>query len=118
MNFCIRNRELSEFKDSEVISRINANTRKLPFIEGSASEFDVRKRGNGRKTLLMIKEEKTISNDCNKTRLYGKHGKHVQAPDNFKYRIEEMLETLQTAVDEAEALDNVLQERRKTRMSV
>jgi hypothetical protein len=119
-NFCIRNRELSEFNASESITRINANTRKLPFIEGSNAEDDVRKAVElDEKTLLMVKEEKN-NLDAIATKLDYMEG----TVNMFKHQIissiesEEMLETIQTAVNEAEALDNVLEERRKTRMSV
>jgi hypothetical protein len=119
-NFCMRKRELSEFDYAEAVGRINANSRKLPFIEGTPAADDIRKSIEmDEKTLAQAKEEAG-----NLERISAKLDYMESTVNMFKQQIissiesEEMLETLQTAVNEAEALDNVLQERRRTKINI
>ncbi len=118
-NFCIRCRELSKIDVSEVIERINKNMRKLNFVQDANAAEDLKKLIEmDEKIVNRLKEEKAELERIS-TKL-----DYIESTVNmFKHQImtsietEEMLETLETAVNEATALDNVLEERRRTRIN-
>lgn len=114
-NFCIRSRELSEIDVREVTERINVNLRKLNFIKDPET-LDQMKRliEMDEKIIARLKDEKQELE-----RIMAKLDYMESTVSMFKHRIissiesEEMLETLETAVNEAAALDSVLEDRRK-----
>lgn len=116
-NFCIRSRELSNVNVTDIINRINTNTRKLNFSKDNAAD-DIRKVIEmDQKILDRLKEEK-----ADLERISSKLDYMESTVNMFKHQIlssietEEMLEKLETAVNEASALDSVLDERRKNKL--
>ncbi|MDO8686198.1 MAG: hypothetical protein Q7J78_05965 [Clostridiales bacterium] len=115
INFCRRNRELSELDMGQIVERVNENVRKLSFMRDPLRTGDLRK--------VIDMDEKIINNirqervDLERTE--SKLGLMEGSVNMFKHRIitsiesEEMLSELETVVNEAEALDTVLEERRK-----
>lgn len=117
-NFCIRNRELSGVDVSAVAARINANNRKLSFAKDVRMAEDVRKVVEMDEKLIgRLKDEKKELE-----RISAKLDYMESTVNMFKHQImssienEEMLEQLETAVNEAEALDTVLEDRRKNKL--
>lgn len=117
-NFCIRNRELSGVDVSSVAARINTNNRKLSFARDVRMAEDVRKVIEMDEKLIgRLKDEKKELE-----RISAKLDYMESTVNMFKHQImssienEEMLEQLETAVNEAEALDTVLQDRRKSKL--
>lgn len=117
-NFCIRNRELNGVDVSAVSARINNNNRKLSFARDVNMAEDVRK--------IIEMDEKLISRMKNEKkdleRISAKLDYMESTVNMFKHQImssienEDMLEQLETAVNEAEALDAVLEDRRKNKL--
>lgn len=117
-NFCIRNRELSSIDIGAVSARINANNRKLSFARDERMADDLRKVIQmDEKLIERMKDEKK-----DLERISAKLDYMESTVNMFKHQImssiesEEMLEQLETAVQEAEALDTVLEERHKNRL--
>lgn len=117
-NFCIRNRELSGVDVGAVAARINANNRKLSFARDLSMAEDVRKIIEmDEKLINRMKEEKK-----DLERIGAKLDYMESTVNMFKHQImssvenEDMLEQLETAVNEAEALDTVLEERRRNKL--
>lgn len=115
MNFCIRSRELSGVNIGDITNRINTNLRKLNFISEPNIIEDMKKAIEMDEKLLgRLKEEKRELE-----RVDAKLNYMETMVSMFKHQIlssvetEEMLEKLETAVNEAAALDSVLEERRK-----
>ncbi|HHW47193.1 MAG TPA: hypothetical protein GXX14_01055 [Clostridiaceae bacterium] len=119
-NFCIRNRELSEIDVGAITNRINQNLRKLNFVNDPVAAEDLKKVIEmDEKIIKRVKEEKQELERIGAKLDYMESTVHM-----FKHQIissiesEEMLETLETAVNEAAALDSVLEERRKSRIRI
>ena len=117
-NFCIRSRELSAVDVSAVAGRINTNTRKLGFTRDIHTMDDIRKIIEmDEKLINRLKDEKK-----DLERISAKLDYMESTVNMFKHQAlssvesEEMLEKLETAVNEAEALDNVLEDRRKNKL--
>ncbi len=117
-NFCIRSRELNAVDVSSVANRINTNSRKLSFARDARMADDVRKIIEmDEKLINRMKDEKKELE-----RISAKLDYMESTVNMFKHQImssienEEMLEQLETAVNEAEALDTVLEDRRKSRI--
>lgn len=117
-NFCIRNRELSSVDIGAVTNRININNRKLSFARDVHMAEDLRKVIEmDEKLIERLKDEKKELE-----RIGAKLDYMESTVNMFKHRImssienEDMLEQLETAVNEAEALDNVLEDRRRSRL--
>lgn len=119
-NFCIRSRELSGFDVGELTDRINQNMRRLSFAKDSIAADDLRKVIEmDEKVINRLKEERQ-----DLERISAKLDYMQSTVNMFKHQIissiesEEMLETLETAVNEAAALDSVLEERRRSRINL
>ncbi len=119
-NFCIRNRELSAVDVSAVANRINANNRKLGFARDANMADDLRKVIEmDEKLINRLKDEKKELE-----RIGAKLDYMESTVNMFKHQVlssvesEEMLETLEKAVNEAEALDTVLEDRRKSKRRI
>lgn len=117
-NFCIRSRELSEMDLSKVSERINSNTRRLNFMKDVNIAEDVRNLiSMDEKMINRVKDEKK-----DLERISAKLDYIESTINMFKHQIltslesGEMLEKLQTAVNEATALDNVLEDRRRNKI--
>jgi len=117
-NFCIRNRELSGVDVSTVAARINSNNRKLSFSKDVRMADDVRKIVEmDEKLIARLKDEKKELE-----RIGAKLDYMESTVNMFKHQVmssvenEEMLEQLETAVNEAEALDTVLEDRRRSKL--
>jgi|LSQX01.1.fsa_nt_gb hypothetical protein len=117
-NFCIRNRELSSVDVGAVSARINASNRKLSFAKDARVVEDIRKIIDmDERLILRLKDEKK-----DLERIGTKLDYMESTVNMFKHQImssvenEEMLEQLETAVNEAEALDAVLDDRRKNKL--
>lgn len=119
-NFCIRSRELGEVNLSQVSERINSNTRRLNFMKDVHIAEDVRNLiSMDEKIINRVKEEKKELERINAKLEY------IESTVNmFKHQIltsiesGEMLEKLQTAVNEAKALDNVLEDRQRNKLKM
>jgi len=119
-NFCIRSKELSGVDVSDIANRLNVNARKLSFTRDINVTEDIRKVINmDEKIIERLKEEKKDLERINTKLDYME-----STVSMFKHQIissiesEEMLETLETVVNEASALDSVLQERRKNKINM
>lgn len=119
-NFCIRSRELNTVDVGEITNRINVNMRRLNFANDPAAAEDIKKVIEmDEKLLNRLKEEKR-----DLERISAKLDYMETTVNMFKHQIlssvetEDMLEKLETAVNEATALDNVLEERRKNKMNL
>ena len=117
-NFCIRNREMSGTDVSAVAARINANYRKQSFAKDVYATEEIRKIIEiDEKLIGRLKDEKRELE-----RISAKLDYMESTVNMFKHQImssienEDMLEQLETAVNEAEALDTVLEDRRKSRI--
>lgn len=117
-NFCIRNRELSGVNVGAVTARINDNNRRLSFAKDARMAEDIRKVIEmDEKLINRLKEEKK------ELERIGTKLDYMESTVNlFKHQIlssvenEDMLEQLETAINEAEALDTVLEERRRDKL--
>ena len=116
-NYCLRNKELSTLDVSEVADRINMNTRKLSFVKDPYAADDLKKVIEMDEMIIQrLKDEKK-----DLERIHTKLDYIEGTVNMLKHQIlsniesEEVLEKLETVVNEASALDNVLQERRKDR---
>ncbi len=117
-NFCIRSRELSNVDVGAVSARINNNARKLSFAKDARMAEDVRKIIEMDEKLIgRLKEEKK-----DLERINAKLDYMESTVNMFKHQVmssvenEEMLEQLETAVNEAEALDAALEDRRRNKL--
>jgi len=120
MNYAIRSKELEEMDISDVADRINLNSRKLNFEKDPHRLDDLKKLIDmDQKIITTLKEEKK-----NLEGISAKLDYMSSTVNMFKHQImssiesEDMLEQLQTVVNEAEALDNVLYERRRNRVKL
>lgn len=119
-NYSIRMKEISEVNVSDLVNKINANRRKVEFMKDARLADDVKGVIEmDEKVIERIKEEK---NELE--RIHARLDYIESMISAFKHQIissietEEMVEKLETAVNEAVALDNVLQERRRNRISM
>ena len=119
-NYCIRSKELSTMDIGEITNRINLNLRKLNFTSDLNAAEDIKQvMEMDEKLINRLKDEKKeLERICNKL-------DYMETTVNmFKHQVissiesEEMLEKLETAVNEASALDSVLEERRKNKINL
>jgi hypothetical protein len=118
VNFCIRSRELSELDVTSINERINVNTRKLNFTKDFHTQEDLKNViAMDQKIIDRLKDERKELE-----RISAKLDYMESTILMLKHQIissvesEEMLDKLGTAVNEAVALDNVLEERRKNKL--
>ncbi len=116
-NFCKRSRELNLTDVSPIMDRIGQNTRKLNFINDQKVYEDLKKTIEmDEKILSRIKEEKHDLERIDTKLDYIK-----STVSMFKHQVglsmesQEMLEKIESVVNEATALENVLDERQKRR---
>lgn len=117
-NYSIRSKELSEINISDLMNKINANRRKLSFMKDERMLEDI--------TSIIEMDEQVIQRvKDEKNELERIHARldYIESMlSMFKHQIvssiesEEMVEKLETAVNEATALDSVLQERRRNQI--
>ncbi len=117
-NFSIRSKELSEINISDLMNKINANRRKLSFMKDNRMYDDIKSIIEmDEQVINRVKEEK---NELE--RIHARLDYIESMLSMFKHQIvssiesEEMVEKLETAVNEATALDSVLQERRRNQI--
>ncbi len=117
-NYSIRSKELSEINISDLMNKINANRRKLSFMKDERMSEDIRSIIEmDENAITRVKDEK---NELE--RIHARLDYIESMLGMFKHQIissiesEEMVEKLETAVNEATALDNVLQERRRNQI--
>lgn len=117
-NYSIRSKELSEINISDLMNKINANRRKLSFMKDDRMHEDI-------KSIIEMDENviRTVKDEKNELeRIHARLDYIESMLGMFKHQIissiesEEMVERLETAVNEATALDNVLQERRRNQI--
>jgi anion-transporting ArsA/GET3 family ATPase len=116
-NYCLRSRELSSLDVSEVADRVNMNARKMSFLKDPYAIEDLKKVIDMDERIIQrLKDEKK-----DLERIHTKLDYMESAVNMFKHHIlsniesEELLDKLETTVNEAYAMDSVLQERRKTK---
>ncbi len=117
-NYAIRSKELSEINISSIMNKINVNRRKVSFMKDQRMLEDI--------TSIIEMDEQVIQRvKDEKIELERIHARldYIESMlGMFKHQIvssiesEEMVEKLETAVNEATALDNVLQERRRNQI--
>ncbi|MDP4091897.1 MAG: hypothetical protein Q8920_00880 [Bacillota bacterium] len=119
-NFCIRSRELSEVNLGSISDRINTNARKLSFVRDINTSAELRKAIDVDERLVEnLKEEKkeleriSVKLEYMESMINLLKHQVISSIDS-----EEILEKLDTAVNEADALDSVLHERRKNRFVI
>jgi hypothetical protein len=117
-NYSIRSKELSEINISDLMNKINANRRKISFMKDDRMLDDITNVIEmDEKAIERVKEEK---NELE--RIHARLDYIESMLNMFKHQIissiesEEMVEKLETAVNEATALDSVLQERRRNQI--
>ncbi len=119
-NYCIRSKEAGNTDLNTIAGRINSNNRKLNFTKDPRAASDIKNVLElDEKLIERIKEEKVELEAINAKLDY------MESLINmFKHQIlsslesEDMVEKLETAVNEAAALDNVLNERRRGRVRI
>lgn len=119
-NYCIRSKEAGNIDLNNIAERINANNRKLSFTKDMRAATDIKNVIElDEKLIERIKEEKIELEAINAKLDY------MESLINmFKHQVlsslesEEMVEKLENAVNEAVALDNVLNERRRGRVKI
>lgn len=114
-SFCIRNKELNSIDIKPVIERVTKNTRKLGFINDSKVRENVQNMIEmDEKVLSRIKDEK-LDLERIDTRLdYIKSTVYMlRQRVNLKLESDDFLEKIEEAVNEAIALENVLDKRNK-----
>jgi len=117
-NYSIRSKELSEINISDLMNKINANRRKLSFMKDDRMLEDI--KGIVEMDEQVIQRVKDEKNELE--RIHARLDYIESMLSMFKHQIissiesEEMVEKLETAVNEATALDNVLQERRRNQI--
>ncbi len=117
-NYSIRSKELSEINISDLMNKINANRRKISFMKDDRMLDDIKNIIEmDEKAIERVKEER---NELE--RIHARLDYIESMLNMFKHQIissiesEEMVEKLETAVNEATALDSVLQERRRNQI--
>jgi hypothetical protein len=117
-NYSIRSKELSEINISDLMNKINANRRKISFMKDDRMLGDISSIIEmDEQVIQRVKDEK---NELE--RIHARLDYIESMLGMFKHQIvssiesEEMVEKLETAVNEATALDNVLQERRRNQI--
>ncbi|MFZ5985952.1 MAG: hypothetical protein ACOYWZ_02370 [Bacillota bacterium] len=117
-NFCIRSRELSFVNVNPVLERISQNNRKLNFINDPKIYEDLKKIIEmDERIITRLKEEKQELE-----RIDAKLDYIKSTVSMFKHQInsslesQEMLEKIESVVNEAMALETVLEERHKKRI--
>ncbi|MCX8128938.1 MAG: hypothetical protein N3I35_02425 [Clostridia bacterium] len=120
VNFCKRSRELSEMDVGDIANRINANMRKLNFASDPHIVQDIKNLIEMDERIInRLKEEKKDIE-----RIAAKLDYMESTVNMFRHQImssietAEMVEKLETAVNEATALDNVLEERRRNKINL
>ncbi len=119
-NFSKRSKELAGMDVTEIANRVTANNLKLSSNINARAAEDIRRAVEmDEKIIMRLKEEKQELDSISAKLDYMETMVNM-----FKQQIissiesEDMLEKLETAVNEATALDNVLDERRKNKYSV
>lgn len=119
-NYSIRNKELSELNISDLMNKINVNRRKLNFMKDPRMFEDI-------KGIIEMDESaiQRVKDEKNELERINARLDYIESMlGMFKHQIissiesEEMVEKLETAVNEATALDTVLQERRKNQIRI
>ncbi len=117
-NYSIRSKEISEINISDLMNKINANRRKVCFMKDDRMLDDINNIIEmDEKAIERVKEER---NELE--RIHARLDYIESMLNMFKHQIissiesEEMVEKLETAVNEATALDSVLQERRRNQI--
>lgn len=120
MNFCIRSRELGEMDVGDIANRINNNLRRLNFASDVNIAQDIKNLIEMDERIIdRLKEEKKDIE-----RIAAKLDYMESTVNMFKHQIlssiesEDMLEKLESAVNEAIALDTVLEERRRNKINL
>lgn len=119
-NFCKRQRELGGVDVSQIVNRLNENKRKLNFLRDPYLTADLKKAVEMDERIInRLREEK---NDLERIRV---KLDYIESMVNiFKHQIltsletEDMEEKLENAINEAIALDNVLEERRRNKLKL
>jgi len=116
-SFCKRSREISLTDVSPVMDRISQNTRKLNFVKDQRVYQDLKNTIEMDEKIITRHKEEKQDLERMDTKL-----DYIKSTVNmFKHQIghsmesQEMLEKIETAVNEATALGNVLEEREKMR---
>lgn len=117
INFSKRSKELSSFDISVIANRVNANNRKLNFNANTNAAEDIKR--------AIEMDEKMIERIKNERLELEKISAKLDYMESmvamYRQQIisslesEEMLERIETAINEADALDSVLEERHKRR---
>ena len=119
-NYSIRNKELSELNISDLMNKINVNRRKLNFMKDPRMFEDI-------KGIIEMDESaiQRVKDEKNELERINARLDYIESMlGMFKHQIissiesEEMVEKLETAVNEATALDTVLQERRRNQIRI
>ena len=119
INFAKRSRELSNIDISDIANRINANNRKLSFNANPSAAEDIKRAIElDEKIIERIKNEK-----LELEKISAKLDYMESMVAMYRQQIisslesEEMLEKIETVINEADALDTVLEERNKKRFN-
>jgi len=119
-NYCIRSRELALANINDITNRINMNLRKINFAQDPYTKDDLKKTIEMDEKLLESLKQEKQELDRIATKL-----DYLESMVNmFKHQIitniesEEMLEKLESVVNEASALDSVLDERHRSRLRI
>jgi len=119
-NFCIRSRDLDTIDVGKITERINMNTRKASFMRDSSAEEDLKKIIDIDQKLLseLIEERKELERTSTKLEYMESSVGMLKRQLLSNIESNDILSNIEEAVNEAEALDKVLSERRKKRMSI
>ncbi len=117
INFAIRSKELSNVNISEIVNRVNANNRKLTFNANTSIAEDIKRAIEmDQKIIDKIKNERLELEKINAKLDYMESMVAMYRQQIISsLESEEMLEKIETVINEADALDTVLEERNKRR---
>lgn len=119
-NFCIRSRDLEAVDVGKITERINMNTRKVSFTRDASAAADLQKIIDIDQNLLseLIDERKELGRISTKLEYMESSVGMLKRQLLSNIESDDILSNIENAVNEAEALDKVLTERRKRRMSI
>jgi len=117
-NFCIRSRDLEAVDVGKITERVNMNTRKVSFVKDYQAADDLRKIIDIDQSLLdeLIEEKKELGRISTKLEYMESAVGMLKRQLLSNIESNDILTNIEEAVNEAEALDKVLTERRKKRL--
>lgn len=116
-NYCIRSRDLEAVDVGKITERVNMNSRKISFVKDYQAAEDLRKIIDIDQNLLneLVEEKKELSRISTKLEYMESAVGMLKRQLLSNVESNDILSNIEETVNEAEALDKVLTERRRKR---